>query len=150
MPHSYTNLLTHIVYATKNRRPLIDSTLESRLFPYFGGVLRQLGGKLYIANGADDHVHMLVELPASIAVAEAVGKIKGNSSHWIHESFSDRSEFAWQRGYAAFSVSKSNVSIVARYIERQKTHHKKQSFHDEFMELLRRHDVSVGDKHAWT
>jgi REP element-mobilizing transposase RayT len=150
MPHSYTNLLTHIVYATKSRRPLIDSTLEARLFPYFGGILRQLGGKLYIVNGAEDHVHMLIELPASIAVAEAVGKIKGSTSHWIHQSFSDRSEFAWQRGYAAFSVSKSNVSTVARYIERQKAHHKKQSFQDEFMALLRRHGVSVDENYVWT
>jgi Transposase and inactivated derivatives len=149
MSHSYTNLLTHIVYATKSRRPLIDSTLESRLFPYFGGILRQLGGKLYVVNGVEDHVHLLAELPASIAVAEAVGKIKGNSTHWIHESFSDRSEFAWQRGYAAFSVSKSNVSLVARYIERQKTHHRKRSFQDEFVQLLHRHGVSIDDKYVW-
>ncbi|MEA2165741.1 MAG: REP-associated tyrosine transposase [Thermoanaerobaculia bacterium] len=144
MPHSYTNLLTHIVYSTKNRRPLIDAALESRLFPYFGGIVRQLGGKLYVVNGVEDHVHLLAELPASIAVAEAVGKIKGSSTHWIHESFSDRSEFAWQRGYGAFSVNRSNVSRVARYIERQKTHHRKRSFPDEFLELLRRHDIDSG------
>jgi len=143
MPHSYTNLLTHVVFATKDRRPLIDAALEARLFPYFGGIVRQLGGKLYVVNGVEDHVHLLVELHPSVAVAEAVGKIKGSSTHWIHESFSDRSEFAWQRGYGGFSVSKSNVSMVARYIERQKTHHKKQSFQDEFMELLRRHGISI-------
>jgi REP element-mobilizing transposase RayT len=93
---------------------------------------------------------MLAELPPTIGVADAIGKIKGSSTHWIHESFPDRSEFSWQRGYAAFSVSKSNVSRVARYIERQKTHHKKQSFHDEFLELLRRHGVSVDEKYLWT
>ncbi|MEA2236145.1 MAG: REP-associated tyrosine transposase [Thermoanaerobaculia bacterium] len=148
--HSYTNLLTHVVYATKNRRSLIDSALESRLYPYFGGIVRQLSGKLYVVNGVEDHIHMLVELPASVAVAEAVGKIKGSSSHWINESFSDRSEFAWQRGYGAFSVSKSNVPRVARYIERQKSHHKKQSSQDELIELLRRHGVSIDDKFVWT
>jgi REP element-mobilizing transposase RayT len=86
MPHSYSNLLTHIVYSTKNRRPLIDSALESRLFPYFGGILRQLGGKLYTVNGVENHVHILAEMPPTIAVAEAIGKIKGSSTHWIHES----------------------------------------------------------------
>jgi REP element-mobilizing transposase RayT len=86
---------------------------------------------------------MLAELPASIGVAEAVGKIKGSSSYWIHQSFPDRYEFAWQRGYAAFSVSKSNVSAVARYIERQKAHHRKHSFDEEFAELLRRHGIAM-------
>jgi len=150
MPHSYSNLLTHIVYSTKNRRPLIDPELESRLFPYLGGILRQLGGKLYTVNGVEDHVHLLAELPASLAVAEAIGKIKGSSTHWIHESFPDRSAFAWQRGYAAFSVSKSNVPTVARYIERQKAHHKKWSFQEEFVKLLRRHGVSIDEKYLWT
>ena len=147
MPHSYSNLLTHIVYSTKDRKPLIDATLESRLFPYFRGILRQLGGKLYQVNGANDHVHLLVELPATLAVAEAVGKIKGSSSHWIHDSFSERSEFSWQRG---FSVSNSNVPAVAAYIEGQKAHHKRRSFQDEFVQLLRRHAVSINETYLWT
>src|SRR5258706_15313631 len=76
MPHSYSNLLTHIVYSTKNRRPLIDPELELRLFPYFGGIVRQLGGTLYTVNGVDDHVHLLAHLPPTIAVAEAIGRSK--------------------------------------------------------------------------
>jgi REP element-mobilizing transposase RayT len=150
MPHSYSNLLTHIVYSTKNRRPLIDSGLELRLFPYFGGTVRQLGGTLYTVNGVEDHVHLLAHLPPTIAVAEAIGKIKGSSTHWIHESFPDRSEFSWQRGYGAFSVSKSNVARVVRYIEQQKAHHRKQSFQEEFVELLRRHGISIDEKYLWT
>jgi len=100
MPHSYSNLLTHIVYSTKKRRPLIESDLELRLFPYFGGTVRQLGGTLYTVNGVEDHVHLIAHLPPTIAVAEAIGKIKGSSTHWIHESFPDRSEFSWQRDMA--------------------------------------------------
>ena len=150
MSHSYTNLLNHIVYSTKNRKPFIDSALESRLFPYFGGIVRQLGGKLYVVNGVEDHVHLLAELPPSIAVSEAIGKIKGSSTHWIHESFPDRAEFEWQRGYAAFSVSKSNVPAVARYIEKQKAHHTKVSFPEELERLLRRHGVVIDARHRWT
>ncbi|MGA8808938.1 MAG: IS200/IS605 family transposase [Thermoanaerobaculia bacterium] len=107
MPHSYDNLLTHIVFATKNRRPFIDAALEARLFPYLGGIVRQLDGKSYVINGVEDHVHLLAELPPTIAVAEAIGKVKGSSTYWIHQSFPEQAQFAWQRGYAAFSVSKS-------------------------------------------
>jgi putative transposase len=150
MPHSYSNILTHVIYSTKNRRPFIDAALEARLFPYLGGIVRELGGKLYVINGVGDHVHLLAELPPTIAVAEAIGKIKGSSTYWIHQSFPEQSGFAWQRGYAAFSVSKSKVAAVARYIERQKEHHKKQSFQDEFLELLRRHGISIDEKYLWT
>jgi putative transposase len=150
MPHSYSNLLTHIVYSTKNRRPFIDATLEARLFPYFGGIVRQLGGKLYVVNGVEDHVHLLAELPTTITIAEVVGKIKGSSTYWIHQSFPERSRFAWQRGYGAFSVSKSNVATVARYIEAQKEHHGKRSYQDEFTELLQRHGIAIDEKYRWT
>jgi REP element-mobilizing transposase RayT len=150
MPHSYSNLLTHIVYSTKNRKPFIDAALEARLFPYFGGIVRQLGGKLYLVNGVEDHVHLLAELPPTIAVAEAIGKIKGSSTYWIHQSFPERPDFAWQRGYAAFSVSKSKIAAVARYIGGQKEHHREQSFQDEFLELLRRHGVAISEKYLWT
>jgi putative transposase len=127
MPHSYSNILTHIVFSTKSRRLLIDAALEARLFPYLGGIIRELGGNLYVVNGVADHVHLLAELPPTIAVAEAIRNIKGSSTYWIHQSFPERSQFAWQRGYGAFSVSKSNVAAVTRYIEGQKEHHKKQS-----------------------
>jgi putative transposase len=144
MPHSYSNILTHIVYSTKNRRPFIDAALEARLFPYLGGIIRQLDGRLYVVNGVADHVHLLAELPPTIAVAEAIGKIKGSSTYWIHQSFPKQAGFAWQRGYAAFSVSKSKVAAVARYIEGQ------QAFHGEFLELLRRHGIPVNEKYLWT
>ena len=93
---------------------------------------------------------MMVGLPPSISVAEAVRKIKGSSSRWIHESFADRSRFAWQRGYGAFAVSKSNLERVVGYIERQKSHHKRQSLQTEFIQLLRRHGLEVDERYLWT
>jgi REP element-mobilizing transposase RayT len=150
MPHSYSNILTHVVFSTKSRKPFINAALEARLFPYLGGIIRQLDGKLYVVNGVEDHIHLLAELPPTIAVAEAIGKIKGSSTYWIHQSFPEQSQFAWQRGYAAFSVSKSKVAAVAQYIEGQKEHHKKQSFQDEFLELLRRHGIAINEKYLWT
>jgi REP element-mobilizing transposase RayT len=87
MPHSYSNILTHVVFSTKSRKPFINAALEARLFPYLGGIVRQLDGKLYVVNGVEEHVHLLAELPPTIAVAEAIGKIKGSSTYWIHQSF---------------------------------------------------------------
>ena len=116
MPHSYTSIIVHVVFSTKDRKPLLDTTLEERLYPYLGGILRELGGKLIAVNGVEDHLHLLAAMKTSMSVAEIDGKVKGSSSKWIHETFPDRSRFEWQRGYAAFSVSESQVSRVERYL----------------------------------
>ncbi len=150
MPHSYTAVYTHVVFSTKNRTPQIDAVLEQRLFPYLGGIVRELDGKLLIVNGIEDHLHLLISMPATAATSEVVGKVKGCSSRWIHDTFPDRARFEWQRGYGAFSVSRSYVSRVARYIERQKIHHAKQSFRDEYVRLLERHGIPVDQRYLWT
>ena len=150
MPHSYTSLMVHVVFSTKDRRPQIDTALEERLYPYLGGILRELRGKLFRVNGAEDHIHLLAAINATMSVAEIVGKIKGSSSKWVHETFPNRSLFAWQRGYAAFTVSESQVPRVASYIDRQKVHHEKFSFRDEFVHLLKAHGMSPDEKHLWT
>jgi REP element-mobilizing transposase RayT len=150
MPHSYSSIMVHVVFSTKDRQPQLDNALEERLYPYLGGILRELGGKLFAVNGVEDHIHLLVSIKATMSVAEIVGKIKGSSSKWVHETFPDRSRFAWQRGYAAFSVSESQVARVAAYIERQKIHHKKVSFRDEFLRLLQGHRISADEKYLWT
>jgi REP element-mobilizing transposase RayT len=149
MAHSYTALLTHVVFSTKDRRPSIDPSLEERLFPYMGGLIRQLGGKAYNITGAEDHVHLLAQFPSQVALATAIGKVKGCSSKWIHDTFDHRASFAWQRGYGAFSVSSSMASIVAGYIERQKIHHRKVLFQDEFINLLRKHGVPYDESFIW-
>lgn len=150
MPHSYTSITFHIVFSTLNRVPQIDAALEERLYPYLGGILRELGGKLLSVNGVDDHVHLLASLSATKSVSEMVGKVKGSSSKWIHDTFPDRADFAWQRGYGAFSVSQSQIARVTAYIERQKLHHATVSFRDELLELLRRHGIAPDEKYLWT
>jgi putative transposase len=150
MPHSYTSIIVHVVFSTKDRKPQIDTTLEERLYPYLGGIIRELAGKLIAVNGIEDHLHLLAAVKATMSVTEAVCKIKGSSSKWIHETFPDRPSFAWQRGYAAFSVSESQISRVAAYIDRQKIHHEKLSYHDEFLRLLQAHGISPDEKYLWT
>jgi REP element-mobilizing transposase RayT len=146
MPHSYVSLYTHIVYSTKNRTPQIDPALEERLFPYLAAIVRELGGRACVINGVPDHVHLLTETSATIPLAHLIGKVKGCSSKWIHDTFPEHAKFEWQRGYGAFSVSRSIVPIVARYIERQKTHHRKATFADEFRALLAKHDITARGK----
>ena len=149
MNHSYSSNIHHIVFATKGRRRWIDPALESRLFPYLGGICRNLNGALIRVNGDADHLHLLASLPSTISPAEAAGKIKGNSSRWIHETFPERKVFSWQRGYGAFSVSRSNVPKVSAYIDRQKEHHRRWSFEREFEELLRLHGVEFERQYLW-
>ena len=146
---TYTSLLTHVTFSTKRRQPLITPDVEARLLPYLGGIARQLGGTVLVSNSVTDHVHLLVVLPPTIAISEAVGKLKGSSSKWIHDTFPEHWAFAWQRGFGAFSVSRSNVLGVARYIEGQKEHHRNVTFQTELVLLLRRHGIDFDDRYLW-
>lgn len=149
MAHTFTNLLTHVVFSTKERRPAIDAELMPRLFAYLGGIVRELGGKALAIGGVADHVHLLVVLPATLPIEEALRVMKANSSRWVHEKWPQRTAFAWQRGYGAFSVSRSQVSAVCRYIVQQEEHHRKTSFRDEFLALLKRHGVEFDPEYLW-
>jgi REP element-mobilizing transposase RayT len=148
MSHTFSNLLSHVVVSTKDRLPLLDPQLKPRLLGYINGIVDENGGKVLSLNAMLDHLHMLWELPPKLALADAMRLVKTNSSRWVHETFSLRS-FAWQTGYAAFSVSKSNVSVVANYIENQERHHRKRSFQEEFIELLVKHGIPYDPRYVF-
>ena len=101
MPHSLADLLIHVIFSTKDRRPNLDEDLRSRLFPYMAGIVRERGGKTHFINGTTDHVHMLVSVPTPLSAAELMRHVKGSSSRWVHQQFPGRHEFGWQRGFAA-------------------------------------------------
>lgn len=149
MGHTYTRLLAHVVFRTKDRMPWLDSELRGRLFPYMGGIVRELDAVAMIVNGPADHVHLLTALPAKLAVAELVGEVKANSSGWVHRAFPKREVFGWQTGYAAFSVSESQQSAVFRYIEGQEEHQRRRPFRDELLSLLKRHHVAYTEEYLW-
>jgi putative transposase len=109
MPHSFVSFLIHAVFSTKDRQPTLAPELSSRLFPYMGGIIREMHGTPLAVNGPADHVHMLFSVPANISVAEALRVVKANSSRWVHEQFPAQSGFAWQSGYGAFTVSRSKA-----------------------------------------
>ena len=137
MSDSYTNLLFHIVFSTKDRRPLITSEYEPRIYDYIGGTIRSLGGICLELNGTEDHIHLLAKLRPDRAVSDVLRDLKANASGWMHDVFPSLKHFSWQRGYGAFSVSQANLEEVRRYITRQKEHHRKVSFRDEFIEFER-------------
>ena len=146
---SFTKLLYHCVFSTKDRRPTIGSTLRARLHDYMSGIVRNHDGRLIGIGGTEDHVHMLVELNGATAVADAMRVVKTNSSKWVHETFPERQAFAWQVGYAAFSVSPSGVQAVIDYIDTQESHHRTRTFKEELRAFLDRHGVSYDERYIW-
>jgi REP element-mobilizing transposase RayT len=149
MGHTYTHLLVHIVFGTKHRMPIIDDDLRERLFPYIGGIVREIGGAALIVNGTADHVHILASVPATISIADLMRVAKTNSSRWVNEQKDRKNRFEWQSGYGAFSVSHSNLESVRRYIANQEEHHRKMTFAEEFVSFLKKHGVAYDERYLW-
>lgn len=139
MAHTYPNVIVHLVFSTKERRNTIPNELQENLGRYFVGIGRSHDIPVLCAGGTSNHAHLLIALPATVPLAKAVQVLKANSSRWLGEHGFD---FAWQEGYAAFSVSASNVAAVKYYIEHQAEHHAKHSFEDEFVSWLRKSGVT--------
>ena len=149
MSHTYSNLLTHVVFSTHERAPYIADAIRDDLYAYMGGIVRELRGTAIVIGGTNDHVHMLLRLPCEMAIADCLRLVKTNSSRWVHEKWPERRTFAWQTGYGAFSVSESGYSRVVEYIRGQEGHHRKMSFRDEFILLLRKHGIEFDERYLW-
>jgi REP element-mobilizing transposase RayT len=149
MPSAFTQNFYHAVFSTRQRANLITPELEARLYPFLGGILRDLRCELLVVNGMPDHVHLLVRYRADLSHAEMLQQIKGRSSKWINETFPWAGHFSWQEGYGSFTVSKSAVAQVEAYIARQKEHHQRQDYQTEFLELLRRHGIEVDESEVF-
>jgi REP element-mobilizing transposase RayT len=128
---------------------LMDTELESRLWPYLGGIARENRMKALAIGGTSDHVHALLSLSATLSFAKAVQLIKGGSSKWIHDTFAKYMKFGWQEGYGAFSVSVSQASRTIACINNQKEHHRKRTFEEEFLELLDKHNVQYDPRYVF-
>lgn len=140
MSHRYESILVHSVFSTKNRKPLIPENLETRLWSYIGGIARTNKFKALAVGGMPDHVHALLSLPATLAIAKAVQLIKGGSSKWINDHFPTRS-FAWQDSYGVFTIGISQLEDTVRYINTQAKHHARETFAEEFRRFLKKHGL---------
>jgi len=149
MPHTFTNLLYHIIFSTKDRVPYISSEIRADLHAYLGGIVRELGGVAVAVGGIEDHVHLLLRLPAELGISECLRVIKTNSSRWLHQKWPTQRRFAWQIGYGAFTVSASSQAAVVRYIQNQEQHHRKISFRDEFIAFLRKQSIEFDEQYLW-
>ena len=149
MPQSFGSLYFHLIFSTKNRLPLLSDDIQPRLFEYLGGILRNQKGVLIAAGGIEDHVHLLVSLSRQASIADTLRDLKSNSSGWIHETFPELRLFAWQSGYGAFSVSFSAFKSVRRYLANQREHHQKRSFKEEFLEILKLHEMGYDERYVW-
>jgi putative transposase len=145
--HTSGNVVVHLIFSTKGRRPLITPEIRSDLFAYLGGIVREMRGTALIVNGAPDHVHMLVRIRPAHSAAEVARVVKTNSSRWARGKW--KSDFAWQTGYGVFSVSESSVPAVARYIAAQEEHHRTRSFQQEFVAFLRKNKIPYDERYIW-
>lgn len=146
MAHSYANNFVHCVFSTKDRVANISEGIRSRVWAYVMGTAEHLGIRLICIGGTADHLHMLIALPASCTLSSAVQRLKANSSRWMNEQ---GVMFAWQEGYAAFSVSPSQVERVKEYIRNQAEHHKRRNFEEEFLAFLKKSGVEYDPKQVF-
>jgi len=149
MPSTYTQNFYHTVFSTRQRANLIDPELEQRLYPFIGGIIRDLRCTLLAVGGMPDHVHLLIRYRADLSHSDLLQQIKGRSAKWVNETAPRLGHFAWQDGYGGFTVSKSVVPEVEQYIARQKEHHTRQDFKTEFLELLRRHGIEFDENQVF-
>jgi len=146
---SYVSSYFHCVFSTKERRPLFPPSLQERLWPYLGGIVRQNNMQAIEIGGVADYVHLLLSLPSTLSLAKALQLIKGGSSKWVHDTFPEHRLFGWQVKYGAFSVSVSQLDKTIHYIQTQPGHHRKMTFQEEFLALLKKHRIAYDERYLW-
>jgi len=149
MAHTFTSLLTHVVFSTSERRPFLSEAVRPDTHAYMGGILKHLRAVPIAIGGTLDHVHVLMRLPADLSVADCLRVTKTNSSRWIKERWPECRLFSWQGGYGAFTVSESNRGAVIQYVQEQEQHHQRISFQEEFLALLKKHAVEFDERYVW-
>jgi REP element-mobilizing transposase RayT len=149
MPNTFTSLHYHIIFGTKHRERWITPDIEERVWAYLGGIARENDLHPLLIGGVEDHIHILLGLPPTLTVSEALKRIKGGSSGWVKENFPACRNFAWQDGYGAFTVSKSLIPDVEAYIRGQRDHHKVKTFQEEYRAFLDKHEVKYDERYLW-
>ena len=149
MPSTHSNLLVHVIFSTKNRLKLIADVWRPELFAYMGGAVHEHKASLLEAGGIEDHVHLVVQIHPSFAIADTVRLIKANSSRWVNEEGKVEGRFEWQKGYGVFSVSQSGRDALSQYIRTQREHHTKQTFEDEYLRTLELHGVEYNPEYVF-
>jgi putative transposase len=149
MSGTYSQILLHVVFSTKHRERWIEPRVAERLYPYIGGIIRAEKGVLFDIGRIEDHVHLYLRWRPDAKISDLMRTVKSQSSGWLHETFPDLQSFAWQDGYAVFSVSKSQELAVKQYIAIQAEHHRQHNFKSELLEMLRRHEIEFDERYIF-
>jgi putative transposase len=149
MAQSLSKVFIHVIFSTKNREPWLDSDIRPATHAYLATVCRDLDTEAYRIGGTMDHVHIAATLPRTLTQSDLVQKLKTSSTHWLKRQDKKYAGFAWQRGYGVFSISKSQLPALVKYIAEQEEHHKTQTFQDEFRTILKRYEVAYDETYVW-
>jgi len=145
MGHTYSDVFVHFVWSTKNRQIFIHESIQKRLYQYIGGIIKKERSAMVAIGGTTDHIHILIKIGTDVSCADLARKIKSNSSKFMNE-VDETKKFAWQSGYGVFSVSHSVVAAVEAYIAQQESHHQRMSFQNEFVKLLKKHEIIYDER----
>ncbi|MFC2170367.1 IS200/IS605 family transposase [Calditrichota bacterium] len=149
MAHSYHSCLYHFVFSTYQRKNTISQQWKDRLWQYMGGIARTNEMKALCVGGTNNHVHLLLNIPAKISPAKTIQLIKGGSAKWVHDNLPDSVDFTWQEGYGVFTVGFSQIEATIQYINNQKEHHRIKSFEEEYTAFLEKHQIQYDDKYMF-
>lgn len=149
MPNTYTQIHIHAVFAVQNRNSLISDSWETRLYKYITGIIQNHGHKLLAINGMPDHIHILFGMRPVQSLSDLMRDVKGDSSRWINENKFVKQKFSWQEGFAAFSYSKPQIPVIIEYIKMQKTHHREETFTEEYTRLLHDFEIDFDEKYLF-
>jgi REP element-mobilizing transposase RayT len=149
MPQSLSSILIHLIFSTKNREPSLSPEIDAELYPYIASIFKAMKSPALIIDGASDHLHTLFSLSRVVTIADLVEEVKTESSKWIKTKGQEFRNFHWQNGYGAFSISQSEVATVKRYIRRQKEHHRRVTFQDEYRRFLAAYEVEYDERYVW-
>ena len=149
MAQSLAKNLIHLIFSTKDRRPLLDDSVREELHRYATGILRDLKSPLLIIGSVRDHAHILFNLHRTKALADVVMELKRGTSKWLKTKRTDLYDFHWQNGYGAFSISQSAVAEGTRHILEQALQHRRVTCQDEFRVFLKRHEIGFDEQYVW-
>lgn len=149
MAQSLSSILVHLIFSTKHRQPFISEDIERELHPYLATIFKRLKSPSLAIGGTDDHIHSLFSLSRTIRIADLVEELKADTSSWIKTKGSEFKQFYWQRGYGAFSIGQSQVTALKRYIARQRIHHQRVTFQDEYRKFLKGYGIDYDERYLW-
>ena len=149
MANTYTQMYVHLVFSPKNRNALIGKKWKSDLEKYITGIVQNHGHKLIVIGAMSDHIHIFIGYNVNHLIPDLVEEIKTSSNSWIKQNKFSNFHFEWQKGYGAFSHSRSQLDTVVKYVLNQEAHHKKRSFKDEYLEILRKNDIEFSDEYVF-